>query len=42
MKAPPAKVPDVIKGDFSGFVLDGDSLHLRAVKRWYRVTCSAP
>jgi len=34
MKAPPAKVPDVIKGDFSGFVLDGDSLHLRAVKRW--------
>lgn len=30
----PAKVPDGIKGDFSGFVVDQDSLHLRAVKRY--------
>jgi len=34
MKTRPARVPGVIKGDFSDFVLDGDSLHLRAVKRW--------
>jgi sigma-B regulation protein RsbU (phosphoserine phosphatase) len=27
-------VPDVIKGNFSGFVIDRDSLHLRAVKRY--------
>jgi hypothetical protein len=33
LEARPAKVPDVIKGDFSGFVIDQDSLHLRAVKR---------
>jgi sigma-B regulation protein RsbU (phosphoserine phosphatase) len=30
----PAPVPDVIKGDFSGFVVDRDSLQLRAVKRY--------
>jgi sigma-B regulation protein RsbU (phosphoserine phosphatase) len=34
LEARPAKVPDVIKGNFSGFVMDGDSLHLRAVKRY--------
>jgi len=34
LEARPAKVPDVIKGNFSGFVVDGDSLHLRAVKRY--------
>ena len=28
----PAKVPDGIKGNFSGFVVDQDSLHLRAVE----------
>jgi sigma-B regulation protein RsbU (phosphoserine phosphatase) len=33
LEARPAKVPDVIKGNFSGFVIDGDSLQLRAVKR---------
>jgi phosphoserine phosphatase RsbU/P len=33
--ARPAKVPDVIKGDFNGFVIDRDGLHLRAVKRYY-------
>ena len=27
-------MPDVDKGDFSGFVIDRDSLHLRAVKRY--------
>jgi sigma-B regulation protein RsbU (phosphoserine phosphatase) len=32
--ARPDKVPDVIRGNFSGFVLDGDSLNLRAVKRY--------
>ena len=32
IKAPPAKVPDAIKPDFSGLVVDGDSLYLRAVK----------
>jgi phosphoserine phosphatase RsbU/P len=30
----PDKVPDVIKGNFSGFVIDQGSLHLRAVKRY--------
>jgi phosphoserine phosphatase RsbU/P len=30
----PAKVPDGIKGNFSGFVVDQDSLHLRAVKHY--------
>jgi sigma-B regulation protein RsbU (phosphoserine phosphatase) len=34
VKARPAKAPDAIKGDFSGFVLDGEILHLRAVKRY--------
>jgi len=34
LEARPAKVPDVIKGNFSGFVTDGDSLHLRALKRY--------
>ena len=34
LEASPAKVPDVIKGDFSGFVIDRDRLHLRAVKRY--------
>ena len=34
LEARPAKVPDVIKGNFSGFVVDRDSLHLRAVKRY--------
>jgi sigma-B regulation protein RsbU (phosphoserine phosphatase) len=34
LEARAAKVPDVIKGNFSGFVIDGDSLHLRAVKRY--------
>jgi sigma-B regulation protein RsbU (phosphoserine phosphatase) len=33
VKASPEKSPDAIKGDFSGFVIDGSSLHLRAVKR---------
>ena len=33
VEARPAKVPDAIKGNFSGFVIDGDRLHLRAVKR---------
>jgi sigma-B regulation protein RsbU (phosphoserine phosphatase) len=33
-EARPAKVPDVIKGDFSGFVIDRDTLHLRTVKRY--------
>lgn len=32
IKARPARVPDAIKGDFSGLVMDGDSLYLRAVK----------
>lgn len=30
----PANVPDGIKGDFSGFVVDQDNMHLRAVKRY--------
>src|SRR5579863_2926280 len=34
LEARPARVPDAIKGNFSGFVVDGDSLHLRAVKRY--------
>jgi phosphoserine phosphatase RsbU/P len=34
LEARPTKVTDVIKGDFSGFVIDQDSLHLRAVKRY--------
>jgi sigma-B regulation protein RsbU (phosphoserine phosphatase) len=34
LNAPPRKVPDGIKGDFAGFVVDEDSLHLRAVKRY--------
>ena len=33
-KAAPLRVPDEIKGDFTGFVLDGDQLHLRVVKRY--------
>jgi sigma-B regulation protein RsbU (phosphoserine phosphatase) len=32
IKASPAKAPDAIKGDFSGLVVDGDGLYLRAVK----------
>ena len=36
IKANPAKVPDVIKGDFRGFVLDGGILHLRAVRRFVK------
>jgi sigma-B regulation protein RsbU (phosphoserine phosphatase) len=34
LKAHPAHVPDAVKEDYSGFVLDGESLHLRAVKRF--------
>ena len=34
LRARPPKVPDVIKGNFSGFVIDLDSLHLRVVKRY--------
>ena len=34
IEARPAKVPEAIKGNFSGLVMDGDSLHLRAVKRY--------
>ncbi len=34
LNLPPPKVPDGIKGDFIGFVTDGDSLHLRVVKRY--------
>ena len=33
LEARPAKVPDAIEGNFSGFVIDGDGLDLRAVKR---------
>jgi sigma-B regulation protein RsbU (phosphoserine phosphatase) len=36
IKAHPAKVPDVIKGDFRGFVLEKGFLHLRAVRRFVR------
>ena len=35
VKAHAARAPGSIKGDFSGFVLDGDLLHLRAVKRFF-------
>jgi len=34
LKVHPARVPDEVKGDFKGFVLDGELLHLRAVKRY--------
>ncbi len=34
MEAQPVKLPAAIKGDFSGIVLDGHQLHLRAVKRF--------
>jgi sigma-B regulation protein RsbU (phosphoserine phosphatase) len=34
LKTLPGKVPDSIKGNFAGFVLDEGSLHLRAVKRY--------
>lgn len=34
LDAHPAEVPNVIKGNFSGFVFDQDRLHLRAVKRY--------
>jgi phosphoserine phosphatase RsbU/P len=34
LNLPPQNVPDEIKGDFIGFVIDGDSLHLRVVKRY--------
>jgi sigma-B regulation protein RsbU (phosphoserine phosphatase) len=34
IKASPAKRPDAIKGDFSGLVIDGDNLYLRAVKTY--------
>ncbi|MGO9637555.1 MAG: PP2C family protein-serine/threonine phosphatase [Terracidiphilus sp.] len=34
LKAHPVKLPDMVKGDFSGFVFDRESLHLRAVKRF--------
>lgn len=34
LEAGPTKVPDAIKGNFRGFVVDGDSLHLRAVKSY--------
>jgi sigma-B regulation protein RsbU (phosphoserine phosphatase) len=36
LDAHPAEVPGVIKGNFSGFVIDQDRLHLRAVKRYDR------
>ena len=32
IKVQPAKVPDAIKGDFSGLIVDGDGMFLRAVK----------
>jgi phosphoserine phosphatase RsbU/P len=34
LDAHPAEVPDVIKGNFSGFVIDRDRLHLRTVKHY--------
>jgi sigma-B regulation protein RsbU (phosphoserine phosphatase) len=34
INAPPDKVPEVSKGTFSGFVIDRESLHLRALKRY--------
>ncbi|HME56960.1 MAG TPA: PP2C family protein-serine/threonine phosphatase [Terracidiphilus sp.] len=36
IKARSAKVPDVIKGDYRGFVYDGGFLHLRAVRRFVK------
>jgi sigma-B regulation protein RsbU (phosphoserine phosphatase) len=36
IKAHPAKIPDVIKGDFRGFVFDEGFLHLRAVRRFVK------
>ena len=35
LAVPPAAVPDFVKQDFSGFVIDRDMLHLRAVKHYY-------
>jgi sigma-B regulation protein RsbU (phosphoserine phosphatase) len=32
LTTPPAQVPDFIKADFTGFVVDQDALHLRAIK----------
>ena len=32
LKTPPAPVPAFIKGDFTGYVVDQDSLHMRTVK----------
>ena len=32
LKTAPAPVPDFVKGDFTGYVLDRDSLHMRTVK----------
>jgi sigma-B regulation protein RsbU (phosphoserine phosphatase) len=34
IKANPAKAPDAIKEDFSGLIVDGDGMFLRAVKRY--------
>jgi len=34
LNARPAKAPDAIKANFSGFVIDGAGLHLRAVRRY--------
>jgi sigma-B regulation protein RsbU (phosphoserine phosphatase) len=34
LKAHPVKAPNTVKGDFSGFILDEDQLHLRAIKRF--------
>jgi sigma-B regulation protein RsbU (phosphoserine phosphatase) len=34
IKASPAKVPDAIKGDFSGLIVDGAGMFLRAVKHY--------
>ena len=38
----PTKVPDAIKGDFSGFVIDEDGMHLRAVKRYDEAANGSP
>ena len=35
LKTPPAKVPDSIKGAFSGVVVEHDTLYLRAVRFYY-------
>ena len=32
LTTPPARVPDFINADFTGFVVDQDALHLRAIK----------